>query len=119
MLERRGVLELDPILRLALFAEAARLHEERGDLAMAIAAWQSGREGDESNLQALDELARLYEKAGNLDGLVEALTDKSHVIEDNAQRAGVAAHVSTGLLMFSMSSSTVFERSSRNMRSRP
>jgi len=95
MLERRGVLELDPILRLALFAEAARLHEERGDLAMAIAAWQSGREGDESNLQALDELARLYEKAGNLDGLVEALTDKSHVIEDNAQRAALYVRIGT------------------------
>jgi hypothetical protein len=40
-------------------------------------------------------LARLYEKAGNLDGLVEALTDKSHVIEDNAQRAALYVRIGT------------------------
>lgn len=95
MLERRGALELDPVRRLALYGEAARLHEERGDLAMAIAAWQTGREGDESNLQALDELARLHEKAGKLDGLVEVLTDKSHIIEDNAQRAALYIRIGT------------------------
>ena len=58
MLERRGALEMEPTRRLALYGEAAGLHEASGDLAMAIAAWRSGREGDESNLQALDELAR-------------------------------------------------------------
>jgi len=62
---------------------------------MAIAAWRSGREGDESNLQALDELARLYEKAGQLEGLVEALTDKSHVIDDNVQRAALYLRIGT------------------------
>jgi len=95
ILERRGALEMDPMRRLALFGEAAQLHEERGDLAMAIAAWQSGREGDESNLQALDELARLYEKAGQLDGLVEVLTDKSHAIDDNVQRAALYVRMGT------------------------
>jgi tetratricopeptide (TPR) repeat protein len=95
MLERRGALEMDPTRRLALCGEAARLHEERGDLAMAIAAWQSGREGDESNVQALDELARLYEKAGKLEGLVEVLTDKSHVIEDNVERAALYVRIGT------------------------
>ncbi|HJX53704.1 MAG TPA: hypothetical protein VJ801_13135 [Polyangia bacterium] len=95
MLERRGALDLDPMRRLALFGEAAKLHEALGDLAKAIAAWQAGREGDESNLQALDELARLHEKAGNLDGLVEVLTDKSHVIEDNAQRAALYVRIGT------------------------
>jgi len=95
MLERRGALELEPTRRLALFGEAASLHEASGDLAMAIAAWRSGREGDESNLQALDELARLYEKAGQLEGLVEALTDKSHVIDDNVQRAALYLRIGT------------------------
>ena len=95
ILERRGALELDPTIRLALYGEAARLHEERGDVALAIAAWKAGREGDESNLQALDELARLYEKAGQLDGLVEALTDKSQVIDDNAQRAALYVRIGT------------------------
>ena len=95
MLERRGALEMDPTRRLALYGEAARLHEERGDLAMAIAAWQSGREGDESSVQALDELARLYEKAGKLEGLVEVLTDKSHVIEDNVERAALYVRIGT------------------------
>jgi len=95
MLERRGVLELEPTRRVALFGEAAKLHEGRGDLAMAIAAWQSGREGDESNLQALDELVRLHEKAGQTEGLVEALTEKSHVIEDNVQRAAIYLRIGT------------------------
>jgi tetratricopeptide (TPR) repeat protein len=96
ILERRGALELDPTSRLTFFAEAAGLYEDRGDVALAIAAWKAGREGDESNLQALDELARLYEKAGKLDGLVEALADKSQVIEDNTQRA--ALYVRIGML---------------------
>ncbi len=95
ILERRGALELDPNIRLALYAEAAKLHEERGDVALAIAAWKAGREGDESNLQALDELARLYEKAGQLDGLAEALADKSQVIEDNAERAALYVRIGT------------------------
>ena len=95
ILERRGALELDPTIRLALYGEAAKLHEERGDVAGAIAAWRAGREGDESNLQALDELARLYEKSGQLDGLVETLTDKAQVIEDNAQRAALYVRIGT------------------------
>jgi tetratricopeptide (TPR) repeat protein len=95
MLERRGALELEPTRRLALYGEAAGLHEASGDLALAIAAWRSGREGDESNVQALDELARLYEKAGQLEGLVEALTDKSHVIDDNVERAALYLRIGT------------------------
>jgi len=95
ILERRGAMELDPTIRLAIYGEAAKLHEERGDDAMAIAAWRAGREGDESNLQSLDELARLYEKTGQLEGLVETLTEKSQVIEDNAQRAALYVRIGT------------------------
>ncbi|HEX7597202.1 MAG TPA: hypothetical protein VF518_03245, partial [Polyangia bacterium] len=58
-LEQRGVLELDPARRLAFYAESAEQHEARGDLEAALQAWQSVREGDEYNLQALDELVRL------------------------------------------------------------
>ncbi len=95
ILEKRGALELDPSRRLACYGEAAGLHESSGDLAKAIAAWQTGREGDESNLRALDELARLNEKAGRFEGLVEALTEKSHVVEDNAERAALYVRVGT------------------------
>jgi len=48
----------------AVRAEAASLHEGSGHLAAAIAAWRAGREGDETNQTALDELARLYESRG-------------------------------------------------------
>jgi tetratricopeptide (TPR) repeat protein len=95
ILEKRGSYDLDPTHRLAYYGEAASLHEQSGDVEKAIAAWQSGREGDESNLQALDELARLNEKAGRYEGLVEALSEKSHAIEDNAERAALYVRVGT------------------------
>ena len=95
ILERRGALELDPSIRLAFYGEAAKLHEGLGDVAQAIVAWKAGREGDESNLRALDELARLHQKAGQLDGLVEALTEKAQVIDDNAQRAALYVRIGT------------------------
>ena len=95
ILERRGTLDLDPTRRVAFYAEAATLHETRGDLEAAIAAWQLVREGDESNLEALDELARLNEKAGKLEGLVEVLAEKSHALEDNHQRAELYVRIGT------------------------
>ncbi len=93
-LERRGALELDPRRRLAFYGEAAGLHELRADLDAAIAAWRAGREGDESNLEAIDQLARLCESAGKIEDWVEILGEKARVLDDSDERAAV--HVLIG-----------------------
>jgi len=50
-----------------------------GNLVAAIAAWRAGREGDETNQSAMDELARLYEAAGERENQVEILREKEMV----------------------------------------
>jgi tetratricopeptide (TPR) repeat protein len=93
-LERRGALELDPKRRLAFYGEAARLHELRADLESAITAWRAGRDGDETNLEAIDEIARLCEAAAKIDDWVEILSEKARVLDDARERAAV--HVLIG-----------------------
>jgi tetratricopeptide (TPR) repeat protein len=93
VIEKRGALELDPSRRLALYGEAAHLHESSGDLQAAIAAWRTGREGDETNLDAIDELARLYRTAGEHDEQVEILREKARVLDDGQQRCAVLMEV--------------------------
>jgi tetratricopeptide (TPR) repeat protein len=93
IIERRGAAELDPAHRLMLYAEAASLQEGMGNLPAAIAAWRAGREGDETNQTALDELARLYEAAGERDEQVEILREKARMLDDNRQRCAVLMQV--------------------------
>ena len=93
IIEKRGSIELDPSRRLVLYAEAASLHEGSGHLAAAIAAWRAGREGDETNQTALDELARLYEAAGERDNQVEILREKARMLDDSQQRCAVFMQV--------------------------
>ena len=93
IIERRGAIELDPSHRLMLYAEAASLHEGNSNLAAAIAAWRAGREGDETNQTALDELARLYQAAGERDNQVEILREKARMLDDSRQRCAVLMQV--------------------------
>ena len=93
IIERRGAVELDPSHRLMLYAEAASLHEGIGNLAAAIAAWRAGREGDETNQSAVDELARLYEAAGERENQVEILREKARMLDDSRQRCAVLMEV--------------------------
>jgi tetratricopeptide (TPR) repeat protein len=93
VLERRGALELDPSRRLIFYAEAASLHESIGDLPAAIAAWRLGREGDETDQSAIDELARLYEAAGERENQVEILREKARMLDDSQQRCAVLMQV--------------------------
>jgi tetratricopeptide (TPR) repeat protein len=79
---------------LAFYGEAARLHELRADLESAIAAWRAGREGDDTNLEAINELARLCEAAGRTDDWVEILSEKARILDDADERAAV--HVLIG-----------------------
>jgi tetratricopeptide (TPR) repeat protein len=93
IIEKRGSIELDPSRRLILYAEAASLHEGSGQLAAAIAAWREGREGDETNQTAMDELSRLYEIAGERDNQVEILREKARMLDDSQQRCAVFMHI--------------------------
>jgi golgin subfamily B member 1 len=93
ILERRGALELDPARRMVCYAEAASLHEGSGNLAAAIAAWRAGREGDETDQTAIDELARLYEAAGERENQVEILREKARMLDDSQQRCAVLMQV--------------------------
>jgi tetratricopeptide (TPR) repeat protein len=93
ILERRAAVELDPQARKRRLAEAARLHEKRGDVAAAIAAWQTLRAAEEGDAEALAELARLYEATGQVADLVGALAERARFAEAPAERAALWARV--------------------------
>jgi tetratricopeptide (TPR) repeat protein len=93
ILERRGALEYDPDKRAALYGEAAKLHEERGDRSAAITAWKAVRDAEEGNLQAMTELARLYQVEDRVPELVQVLEDKARFVDDNAERAAVYVQI--------------------------
>ena len=93
ILERRAALELDPQARKRRLGEAAVLHEERGDVTSAIAAWQTLRAAEEGDADALGELARLFEATGQVDELVGALAERARFAEDPSERAALWARV--------------------------
>jgi tetratricopeptide (TPR) repeat protein len=93
VLERRAAIELDPAARKRRLGEAARLHEQRGDVAAAIGAWQALRTAEEGDAEALGELARLYEATGQGAELVGALAERARFAEAPAERAALWARV--------------------------
>ena len=93
ILERRAAVELDPQARKRRLGEAARLHEKRGDVAAAIAAWQTLRTAEEGDAEALAELARLHEATGQVAELVGALAERARFAEAPAERAALWARV--------------------------
>jgi tetratricopeptide (TPR) repeat protein len=95
ILERRAGLELDPQVRRRRLGEAARLHEGRGDVAAAIAAWQTLRTAEEGDAEALSELARLYEATGQGADLMGALAERARFAEAPAERATLWSRVGT------------------------
>jgi tetratricopeptide (TPR) repeat protein len=93
ILERRAGIDLDPAARKRRLGEAARLHEQRGDVAAAIGAWQALRAAEEGDAEALGELARLYEATGQGAELVGALAERARFAEAPAERAALWARV--------------------------
>jgi tetratricopeptide (TPR) repeat protein len=93
ILERRGALELDPQARKRRLSEAAKLHEQRGDVPAAVAAWSTLRATEEGDADALGELARLYEATGKTSELAEALAERARFSETPAERATLWARV--------------------------
>jgi tetratricopeptide (TPR) repeat protein len=89
VLEQRGAIEMEPDKRRGFLGEAARIHETRGELPAAIAAWQTVREGDQGDVEALTELARLFEQQGNNTELVSVLEDRARYSDANDERASL------------------------------
>ena len=75
--------------------EAARLHERRGAAGIgdAIAALQKLRAEDEGDAEALSELSRLHEAAGNVQEMAAALAERARITEDPRARAALWSRV--------------------------
>ena len=75
--------------------EAARLHERRGaaGIADAIASLQKLRAEDEGDAEALSELSRLHEAAGNVQEMAAALGERARITEDPRARAALWSRV--------------------------
>jgi len=75
--------------------EAARLHERRGaaGIGAAIAALQKLRAADEGDAEALAELGRLQEAAGDVTEMAATLADRARITEDPRARAGLWSRV--------------------------
>jgi tetratricopeptide (TPR) repeat protein len=95
ILEKRAEAELDPVARRTRLLEAARLHERRGaaGIGAAIAALQKLRASDDGDAEALTELGRLQEAAGNVDEMAATLAERARITEDPRARAALWARV--------------------------
>ncbi|HXU60080.1 MAG TPA: tetratricopeptide repeat protein, partial [Polyangia bacterium] len=93
VLQRRAAIDLDPQLRRTRLLEASRLHEGRGDVTAAVEALKALRAADEEDVEALQELARLYEALGQPRELDSVLAQQARVAEDPGQRARLWSRV--------------------------
>jgi tetratricopeptide (TPR) repeat protein len=71
---QRGRVTTEMAEKRAAFAEVALICERAGDRTGAIAAWREFIEADDTDRDALDELAHLYRAAGDRNELVDTLT---------------------------------------------
>ena len=72
-LRQRGKTVQEVPEKRAAFAEVAQLAERSGDREGAIAAWREITDNDDTDRQALDELARLYRTTGQRAELIDTL----------------------------------------------
>ena len=95
VLTKRAEAELDPQARRTRLMEAARLHERRGAAGIgdAIASLQKLRAEDEGDAEALSELSRLHEAAGNVQEMAAALGERARITEDPRARAALWSRV--------------------------
>ena len=95
ILATRAEAELDPQARRTRLMEAARLHEKRGaaGIADAIASLQKLQAADEGDEEALAELGRLHEAAGNVQEMATALAERARITEDPRARAALWSRV--------------------------
>ena len=91
ILTKRAEAELDPQARRTRLMEAARLHERRGAAGVgdAIAALQKLRAEDEGDAEALAELSRLHEAAGQRAGDGGGAGERARITEDPRARAAL------------------------------
>jgi tetratricopeptide (TPR) repeat protein len=81
-LRRRGKIAHDPAERRTAFAEVAELSEHGGDRNGAIAAWREISTEDETDRDALAQLARIYRQAPD---------DAAHLVETLSRAARFAS----------------------------
>ena len=94
VLDRRAGIEYDAGQKKRLYAEAAQLHERPlGDVAGAIAGWRKVLEVDDADGAALDALARLHEKEGQWQELVQLLAQKVRIEEDQGAQIGLKSRI--------------------------
>ncbi|MDX2022314.1 MAG: hypothetical protein SF187_18910 [Deltaproteobacteria bacterium] len=92
-LEQRAQVEMDPTQKVAWLAEAAGLHEQRGDIKATIAAWEEARRADDTNADALHALARLYEREQRHTDLVAILEEQAVAAMDPAVRSALNVRI--------------------------
>src|SRR6185369_15828186 len=93
-LDRRAELEFDLGKKKASYAEAARLHEgPLRDRAQAIAAWRKVLEADDTDVGALDALARIFESEGRYGELVELLQQKVRVEDRQEEQIALQSRI--------------------------
>jgi tetratricopeptide (TPR) repeat protein len=72
-LRQRGRAAQDTVDRRAAFAEVGELCERSGDHKGAVSAWREIADADDTDREALDQLARLHRQAGEKSDLVDVL----------------------------------------------
>ncbi len=81
-LRERGRATQDSPARRAAFSEVATLCERAGDPGGAIAAWREVADHDDTDREALDQLARLYRATGDRASLVDVLGRAARVANE-------------------------------------
>lgn len=86
---KRAERALDPTEKTQRYHEAAKLFADVvKQPERAIAAYKAAVQHDESDMFALDELAKLYEAAGQIEALAETLEQRVRYEEDAGQQVG-------------------------------
>ncbi|HEY4242433.1 MAG TPA: tetratricopeptide repeat protein [Kofleriaceae bacterium] len=99
-LRDRGHLVADLREKRAAFAEVAALSERGGDRAGALAAWREVVDADETDREALDQLARLHRAGGDTADLIDVLGRAARMAsspdDEKALRVEIAKLEGTG-----------------------
>ena len=92
-LTQRGQIVQDVGEKRAAFAEVAQLAERGGDVPRAIAAWREIADNDDTDREALDELARIYRASGSRAELIDVLGRASRVSTSQADEKALRVEI--------------------------
>ncbi|HVU04695.1 MAG TPA: tetratricopeptide repeat protein [Polyangiaceae bacterium] len=78
---------IEPTEKVELFRNIAQVYaDEVGDADQAISAYQNIVDLDETNIEALEQLAKLYEKQGDTQASIDAMIKVADLTSDGTQR---------------------------------